>query len=70
MSTAKYLFEFEKILFNFMYICMYAVSFCTISAVAQIGIVTISIIIIVTQISRSTFLRQGLYKNGQTEVHF
>ena len=36
-----------------------AVSFCSISVIAQIGIGTISIISIVTQISRPTFLRQG-----------
>ena len=59
MRTAKYLFEFEKIFFNFIYIFMYTVSFCTISVVAQIGIGTISIISIVTLILRPTFLRQG-----------
>ena len=59
MRTAKYLFKFEKINFNFIYVFMYTVSFYTISAVAQIGIGTISIISIVTQILRPTFLRQG-----------
>ena len=38
MTRAKYLFEFEKIFFNFMYIFIYIVSFCNISVVAQIGI--------------------------------
>ena len=60
MRTAKYLFEFEKI-----YIFMYTVSFCTISVVAQIGIGTISIVNIVTQIPRPTFLRQGFSKDLQ-----
>ena len=61
MRTAKYLFKFEKIFFNFIYIVMYTVLFCTISVgvVAQIGTGTISIISIVTQISRPTLLRQG-----------
>ena len=57
MRTAKDIFEFEKIVFNFIYIFMYTVSFCTISVVAQIGIGAISIISIVTQILRPTFLR-------------
>ena len=62
MKAAKYIFEFEKIFFNFIYIFMYTVSFCTISVVAQIGIGTISIISIVTQISRPTFWRQDFLK--------
>ena len=55
MRTAKYLFEFEKIFFNFIYIFMYTVSSCTIRVVAQIGIGATSIIIIITQILRPTF---------------
>ena len=64
MRTSKYLFEFEKIFFNFIYIFMYTVSFCTISVIAQIGIGTISNISIVTQILRPTFLRQGFEKRA------
>ena len=55
MRTAKYLFEFEKIVLNFRYIFMYRVSFCTISVVAQIGTGAISITSIVTQILRPSF---------------
>ena len=44
MRTAKYLFEFEEGLFNFIFIFLHTVSFCTIiSVVAQIGIGTISL---------------------------
>ena len=57
--TAEHLFEFEEIFFNFIYIFMYTISFRTISVVAQTTTRTISIISIVTQILRSTFLRQG-----------
>ena len=49
MRTAKYLFEFEKTFFDFIYIFMYTVSFCTISVIAQIGVDTISIVSIVTK---------------------
>ena len=48
MRGAKYLFEFEKLFFNFIYIFMYTVSFCTITVVAQIGIGIIGIISMVT----------------------
>ena len=57
MRTAKYLLEYEKIVFNFIYIFMYTVSFYTIRVVAQIGIGAISVISIVTQILKSTVFR-------------
>ena len=57
MRTAKYLFEYEKIFYNSIYIIMYAVSFCTIRVVAQLGIGAINIINMVTQILRPTILR-------------
>ena len=55
ISTAEHLFEFEKkFLISYTYLCIQSHFL-----VAQIGIATISIISIITQISRPTFQGQN-----------